>query len=94
MLQKNTCSIVYNVNKSVKLAWSLGFDLFSVRKVARARVRVGVGFRVRVRVCLTRVIRQMDSKAANSEPTSHNVNCILYFGANKPRNLVKIEVAP
>ena len=29
--------------KSVKLAWNLGFDLFRVRRVARARVRIGVG---------------------------------------------------
>ena len=28
--------------KSVKLAWSMGFDLFRVRRVARARVMVGV----------------------------------------------------
>ena len=27
----------------MKLAWSLGFDLFRVMRAARARVRVGVG---------------------------------------------------
>ena len=27
----------------VKLAWSFGFDLFRVRRVARSRVRIGVG---------------------------------------------------
>ena len=30
----------------MNLAWSLGFDLFRVRRVARARVRVGVGLRL------------------------------------------------
>ena len=29
--------------KSVKLAWSLGFDLLRVRRVARYKIRVGVG---------------------------------------------------
>ena len=54
----------------MKLSWSLGFDLFRVRRVARARVRV------RVRVSLTQtptltltlVTRQIDYQAANSKP--------------------------
>ena len=31
-----------DLDKCVKLAWSLGFDLFRVRKVARARIWVVV----------------------------------------------------
>ena len=31
------------LHKSVKLAWSLGFELFRVRRVARARVGLGLG---------------------------------------------------
>ena len=36
----HTCLL--NEQKCVKSAWSLGFDLFRVRSVARARVRIGV----------------------------------------------------
>ena len=39
-------SVIVKNLKSVKLAWSLEFDLFRVKRVARDRVRVGVGLRL------------------------------------------------
>ena len=46
-LMSLTSSLEHNMKKfkCVKLAWSLslGFDLFRVRRVARAGVRIGVG---------------------------------------------------
>ena len=38
----NHVSEFINLIKCVKLAWSLGFDLFRVRRVARARIWVAV----------------------------------------------------
>ena len=53
---------------SVKLAWTLEFDLFRVlRRVARAIY----GLTQTLTPTLTLLTRQIDSQAANSKPISH-----------------------
>ena len=57
--------------KSMNFAWSLEFDLFRVRSVARAGVRVRL--RVSVSLTLTLVICQTGFQATNPKPTSHTL---------------------
>ena len=62
---------IQDLLKSVKLAWSLEFNLIRVRSVARVWLRLGSGLNPTPTLTLTLAIRKIEFQAASSKTTSH-----------------------